>query len=68
MTLTEEELREASRVLEILKPMSVEHALYILAFVLRTISTVSGGELKGVLENYMEAFVAECGNRSWQLH
>lgn len=68
MTLTREELKSASEVLSVLKPMDVDKALIILAFVLRTISTVTNGSLKGNVEAHMENFIAECGERSWELH
>lgn len=67
-TLGPDELKLATNVLSTLKPLSVDTALIVLAFVLRVISTVTNGNLEGNVEDHMENFIAECGKRSWELH
>ena len=68
MILNEHELVYAEEVLRVLKPLSINDAITIVAFVLRTISSVAEGDLEGTLEARMQKFVNEADLRSWQLH
>lgn len=68
MTLSEQELEYAHAVLKALKPLTINDAITIIAFVLRTISNVADGDLDETLETRMTKFVHDAGNRSWLVH
>ena len=66
--LTEEQIARANAVLRAVKQETADDAVTILAFVLRTISTVAENRMDDVLETSMKSFIAESEQRSWQLH
>ena len=68
MILSEAELEYACALLKVLKPLTINQGITIIAFVLRTMSNVAQGDLDETLETRMRKFLAEAQPGLWQLH